>query len=47
MHHCDAIPCEPDFPTVYFRDEPRFSGGKDIKRSLEDINHEPNPRKYR
>lgn len=46
MRRCDFLSCEPDFPTLYFSDEPRFSGGKDILRNLEDISHGQNPRHH-
>ena len=46
MRRSEAILYEAEFPTLYFSDEPRFSGGKDILRNQEDINHEQNPRNH-
>jgi len=46
MRRFEQIPSETDMPTLYFSDEPRFLGGRDILRNLEDINHEQNPRNH-
>ena len=43
MRYCEAAVHEPDCPTRYFVNEPRFSGGKDILRNLEDTIHGQNP----
>jgi len=47
MRRSDPIPWEADFPTLYFSDEPRFSGGKDILRNQEVENHGQTSHKYR
>ena len=46
MRRFDAHPADMEFPSLYFLDEPRFSGGKEILRNMEDKNHGQNSRKH-
>ncbi len=46
MQRFEALFADTEFPNLYYIDEPRFSGGKEILRNREDINHGQNPRKH-
>ena len=46
MQRFDFHSADAEFPNLYFIDEPRFSGGKEILRNMEDKNHGQTSRKH-